>query len=86
MDFRLTDHAEKERVRRSIPAEILQDVLRSPQQIIPQSRGRKAYQSQVDFGEGRIRLVRAIVEDAQSPAVVITVYRTSKIDKYWSAL
>jgi hypothetical protein len=28
-------------------------------------------------------LLRAIVDYRVDPAVVITVYRTSKIDKYW---
>ena len=28
-------------------------------------------------------LIRAIVEDQVEPAVVVTVYRTSKIGKYW---
>jgi len=45
--------------------------------------GRKVYQSKFDFGGGRMFLLRAIVDDRADPAVVITVYRTSKIDKYW---
>lgn len=32
---------------------------------------------------GKVFLVRAIVDDAVSPAVVVTVYRTAKISKYW---
>ena len=42
-----------------------------------------AYQSQLDFGGGRIFLVRAIVRVDIDPAVVVTVYRTSEIAKYW---
>ena len=45
--------------------------------------GRKVYQSRVDFGSGETYLVRAIVDDTLDPPVVITAYRTSKIDKYW---
>jgi len=37
----------------------------------------------VDFGGGRILLLRVIVDDAVTPAVVVTVYRTSKVAKYW---
>jgi hypothetical protein len=29
-------------------------------------------------------LLRVMVDETQQPAVVVTVYRTSKIDKYWS--
>ncbi len=28
-------------------------------------------------------LLRAVVDDSADPAVVVTVYRTSKIHKYW---
>jgi len=49
---------------------------------VPERRGRKAYQSQVDF-HGKIFLVRAIVDESVDPASVVTAYRTSKISKYW---
>jgi len=51
--------------------------------VVPEYGGKKAYQSKVDFGEGKIFLLRAIVDDKVEPASVITVYRTSKISKYW---
>ncbi len=60
---------------------MLQGLLASPQQIVPNQEGRKAYQSQVEI-DGKTYLLRAIVED--NTDVVITVYRTSKIQKYWS--
>ncbi|HWP92718.1 MAG TPA: hypothetical protein VNN20_11050 [Thermodesulfobacteriota bacterium] len=40
-------------------------------------------QSHIDFGDGRIFLLPVIVAEDIDPAVVVTVYRTSKIDKYW---
>lgn len=82
MEFRITDHARKELRRRQIPESALKAVLDNPEQIVPEESGRKAYQSRLDFG-GKIYLVRAIVEDDVKPAVVVTVYRTSKIAKYW---
>jgi len=51
--------------------------------VVYEYGGKKAYQSQVDFGERKIFLLRAIVDDKVEPAIVITVYRTSKISKYW---
>ncbi|MBZ0254167.1 MAG: DUF4258 domain-containing protein [Candidatus Methylomirabilis sp.] len=83
MRFRLTSHAEEELARRTIPRDALESVLSSPQQVVPADRGRKAYQSQLDLGDGRIFLVRAIVDEADDPATVVTVYRTHKIAKYW---
>ena len=84
MDVRLTRHAEEEISRRGIARNLVDAVLREPQQIVPASAGRKAYQSKIDFGGGRILLLRAIVDDRTDPPVVITIYRTSKIEKYWS--
>ena len=85
MRYRLSSHAEEELDLRAIPRELLESVLEEPQQIVPVHGGRKAYQSQLGFGDGRLFLVRAIVDDSVDPAVVVTVYRTSRIGKYWRA-
>jgi hypothetical protein len=69
--------------RRGIRLALLESVLEKPQQIIPDYEGKKVYQSQIDFGKGKIYLLRAIVNDQVTPPLVITVYRTSKIIKYW---
>jgi hypothetical protein len=83
MSFIISGHARQEMLRRSISLEHLETVLQSPQQIIPVRSGRKVYQSRIDFGGGKIFLLRAIVDDTIESAVVITVYRTTKINKYW---
>jgi len=82
MNYKLSRHAEAEMQRRYIPLALLESVLTNPQQIVVEREGRKAYQSQVSFGN-QIFLLRAIVADDVEPTVVITVYRTSKISKYW---
>ena len=46
--------------------------------------GFTAYQSRQDIG-GKMFLVRVIVDRAVDPAVVVTVYRTTKLQKYWRA-
>ncbi|HET6889682.1 MAG TPA: DUF4258 domain-containing protein [Pyrinomonadaceae bacterium] len=83
MNHRLPRHAEEELRRRQIPRALLDSVLKNPQQILPERDGKKAYQSQLSFGDGRVFLLRAIVDDAVEPAVVVTVCRTSKIEKFW---
>lgn len=83
MRFKLSNHALEEMERRGIPREMLELVLANPQQVVDEREGKKAYQSQIDFGGGRMHLLRAIVNDALDPAVVITVYRTRNIQKYW---
>ena len=59
------------------------NMLKNPQQIVSEYGGKKCYQSQLDFGGGRMHLLRAIVIENVDPAVVVTVYKTSKIGKYW---
>ncbi len=50
------------------------------------SRGAaNAYQSKCEIG-GEMFLLRAIVDDSVDPAVVVTAYRTAKIEKYWGKL
>lgn len=84
MTFRLSPHAAEELHRRGIPRELVDQVLAAPQQIIEERGGRSAYQSQIEFPEGRVYLLRVIVQAHVEPAVVITAYRTSRIRKYWS--
>lgn len=83
MEFRVSNHAKEEMVRRSISEQHLITVMNTPQQIVSTRGDLKAYQSIVDFGNGKMFLIRVIVNDNVEPAVVVTVYRTSKIAKYW---
>jgi hypothetical protein len=69
--------------RRGISPNLVEQVLQTPQQIVPETRGKKAYQSIIDFGAKKKFMVRAIVAEENDPPIVVTVYRTSKIDKYW---
>ena len=83
MRFKLSRHAQRQLERRGIPLAQLESVLNEPQQVVPEQGGRKVYQSQVDRGDGKIVLLRAIVVDDVDPAVVVTVYQTRQIRKYW---
>lgn len=83
MRFRLSRHAEWELVRRQIPRDLLEAVLESPEQRLPAAGGMEIYQSRVGSGGGKMYLLRVIVSADQVPPVVVTVYRTSKIEKYW---
>lgn len=80
--YRLSDHARDEAQRRGISLDIVDSVLQSPGQVVESHSRRKVYQSKIEIG-GKLYIVRAIVEPTD-PLTVITVYRTSKIEKYWS--
>ena len=84
MHFELSPHAQEELVRRGIAFGLAEQTLDCPEQVLPAYRGRKAFQSRIDFWEGKEYLLRVIVDDRVDPVRVITVYRTSRIDRYWS--
>ena len=83
MMFRVSRHAERELSRRQIPRDLLESVLENPHQRIPQPGGKEIRQSRVELADGKIYLLRVVVLVEKDPPVVVTVYRTSKIGKYW---
>jgi hypothetical protein len=83
MDFQLSQHAREEIERRQIPIDFLDSVLNEPEQIVEGRAGKSVYQSRIDFGDGTIFLLRVIVAHDVEPPLVVTAYRTSKIEKYW---
>ena len=70
-------------IRRQISREWIESVLSAPEQTIMQLAGTRILQSRFAAADGKMYLVRAVVAEAKTPAVVVTVYRTSKIEKYW---
>jgi hypothetical protein len=55
-------------------------VLDKPEQIVAAKGGRSAYQSRIDMSDGQY-LLRLMVEP---DGTVVTIYLTSKSEKYWS--
>lgn len=83
MRFEITRHARQEMDRRAISANTVNAIIQKPDQIVEEYGNKSAYQSIMDFGTGKRYLVRVIVDDTVMPAQVVTVYRTSRINKYW---
>jgi len=83
VNYQLSLHAQEQLEQREIPLAMVESVLASPQQLIRQSGGTTVYQSQLDWGKGKIYLLRLVVRDELEPWLVVTVYKTSKISKYW---
>lgn len=84
MEYRLSGHAEDELVIRGIPRDLVDRVLDSPQQIIEQPPNKRVYQSKVEI-RGKLYWLRVVVACDVSPTLVITVYRTTKVERYWRA-
>ena len=79
-----TDHVREQMRARGISAEIVVGVIENPQQRVAASKGRSAYQSRYfDPVEQTDMLMRAIVEPRGADLVVVSVYKTSRIAKYW---
>jgi len=81
--FILSRHAIEEMRRRQIPRQLLESVLNNPEQRIPQPGGKEIFQSRLKSARGKMYVLRAVLAVDKDPAVVVTVYRTTKIAKYW---
>lgn len=82
MVYRISRHARSRMRLRGISETEVDAVMNAPDQIVPEDEGRYAYQSKLTSG-GRTILLRAIVVDDVFPAVAVTVYTTTQVDKYW---
>jgi hypothetical protein len=83
-DYRLTDHARFEMIRRQISEEEVARILSNPEQVLEVRPSRFIYQARVKFGESsKTYLLRVFVDNDRNPPEVVTVYRTRKVDKYW---
>jgi hypothetical protein len=81
--FRMSGHAAVQARRRAISTDDILVVMRSPEQKVHGYGGISCYQSRIVVG-GRRYLLRILVDEAKTPPVIVTVYRTSRIAKYWS--
>jgi len=80
----ITEHARFEAKRRHIDLELILSTARNPQQEIPGKKNRVIRQSKYyDKINGREMLLRVIAEQAPGVLKIISVYRTTKIEKYW---
>jgi hypothetical protein len=60
----------------------MDQVLQAPEQKVPEVDDITCYQSRVEIG-GKLNLLRVMVNETANPPVVVTVYRTNKISRYW---
>jgi len=79
--FIVTLHAMEQMRRRGIDEPTLESVLSAPERRLPVRPGRDVVERVAAF-HGRPYLVRVIVDVDRMPVEVVTVYRTSKIEKY----
>ena len=69
--------------RRSITEEIVRQVVAAAEQRVPVSERRVVLHSRVVMGSPpKMYLARVVIDIDRNPADVVTVYRTTKLDKY----
>lgn len=83
MEFKFSKHAELELQRRGLEKSRIEAVLREPEQKTDERDGLSCFQSRLADEQGKIYLVRVIVNPRQNPNLVVTAYQTSKVSKYW---
>lgn len=84
LDYVVTPHAELEMKRRGINRNAVESIIKNPEQRINVRKGRIVLQSRISMDvPEKTYLVRVFVDMDRFPAEVITVYKTSKISKYW---
>jgi len=62
--------------------QVVREILKEPEQRQVVREGREVVQSRIVLG-GKLCLVRIFVDFDRIPSEIVTVYRTSKIEKYW---
>ncbi len=83
-EYIFSDHARFELHRRGISEEDVRRVLKAPQQCSFVRPGRCVYQSKISMSQPAKEYVLRVFVDVDRPvAEVVTIYRTSKIEKYW---
>jgi hypothetical protein len=83
-EFVFTDHARLEMARRGIGDQVVRQVLGAPEQRVEERMGRVVLHSRVMMGTPpTMYLVRVVVDVDRRPAEVVTVYRTTRLGRYW---
>ncbi len=84
MEVEIKEHAGFEAKRRGIPEELIVRIVNNPQQKVPSKKGRIIIQNKFyDDKQKKEMLLRIIGLETTEKFAVITVYKTSKISKYW---
>jgi hypothetical protein len=84
MKYLFSQHAIEQMRIRGISREIIEIILSEPDQTVEQDN-LKIFQSITHDLEKQRFLIRVFVNMHKTPPLVVTVYRTSKIEKYYES-
>ncbi|MFW6222730.1 MAG: DUF4258 domain-containing protein [Bacteroidota bacterium] len=80
--FIISNHAKSQFKRRGLREELIEEITNNPDQIIEKESCMYIYQSLIN-DNGNNYLVRIFVNVCKDPKVIVTGYKTSKINKYY---
>jgi hypothetical protein len=81
MEIEFSKHSVNQMRLRSIYSKIVELIIQNPDSIITQDYKTKIY-SKLLVEESKTYLYRVFVNENKTPPMIITVYKTSKIEKY----
>jgi hypothetical protein len=81
MEVEFSSHALKQIEARGISKEVIESIIQNPDQISRQDQSTKLYCKLIKEAE-KYYLYRVFVNSDKRPSLIITAYKTSKIDKY----
>jgi hypothetical protein len=82
MEFIISKHAKEQIEAREIPISCLLAVSKKPDQTYKSLLMEQFVNQRLHFGE-KTYLLRVFIDFQKNPPVIISVYRTSNIKKYW---
>jgi hypothetical protein len=81
MDYKFSKHAEERIAQRGLSKDLVREVVNQPDCIITLDSKLLIYQRAVRQNEKEY-LYRVFVNPEMDPNLIVTVYRTSKLEKY----
>ena len=82
MEYQFSTHALQQMLLRSISKDIVENVLRNPDQK-NKVEDLTVFQSIINTDSGEVYLLRVFVNEKRDPKLIVTVYKTTKIQKYY---
>jgi hypothetical protein len=85
--IRITGYCEGRIIARKLDRNLVEKVVRSPEQIVPDAGdpNRQIHQSRFRDDQGVEKLLRIVVEENKAEIVAVTVYPVSQFKRYWKS-
>ena len=82
MKYSISDHILKRIKQRESAIKEVEECIKYPDQIVSGEKERLIYQKMLPLN-GKRKMLRVVVEQKDDSIRAITMYKTSKIKKYW---